>query len=382
MTVLQLPKKPEGTQAEKEIDQNESALLEQRLEDTEKEESPEGEESAPAPESQSTPKSYPHSEPYIVLLVLWDIFWFTAKVCARGIVATSKATFFYLRYHPFHFLLTALLLFLLSLMVITSSGIHAKMIMGEISDETVEELIQASRYTRSHSLVRMKKLGAEELIQVGGPTWAQREGVRAVLFQARRAGLSIEDQAVLLATVEVESGFNPMAKAPTTTACGLFQFVKATGQAYNLAQADCMDPSANAKAGIAHYLDNYNRTVANQVSHLEGPEKVFKTYELSYYLHHDGPNSSNPNNDVKAVVLNGTEFLFRAYEILKREELSRRQAPSFLDRFTEHLFEVLHRMTEYIPFLNATEVHADGREQQKEVGLSSDLRAGLRAIFY
>ena len=71
----------------------------------------------------------------------------------------------------------------------------------------------------------MRKRGAEEFLRVGAPVWAQREAVRAVLFHARKAGLSKEDQAVLLATVAVESGFNPSEKAPSTTACGLFQFV-------------------------------------------------------------------------------------------------------------------------------------------------------------
>lgn len=298
-------------------------------------------------------------EPFRFFSLLKDAIWISVRATAKAMFFAVKAAISYLRYHPFHFLLTALLLFLLVLMVITSSGIHAKMIHGKISSETVEELIQASRYTRDFSSLNLNKSGADEIVQVGAPKWAQREAVRAVLFHARRAGLSIEDQAVLLATAEVESGFNPMAKAPTTTACGLFQFVKSTGIRYELSRADCMDPSANARAGVQHYLDNYNRTVASKTSHLHGAEKVFKTYELSYYLHHDGPNSSNPSNDVKAVVLNGTEFLFRAYDILKREEVSQKHAPSFLNRYTEHLFQVLHRMAEYIPFVSIAEVQAD-----------------------
>ena len=34
-----------------------------------------------------------------------------------------------------------------------------------------------------------------------------------------------------------------------------------------------------------------------------GAELVLRLFELSYYLHHDGPHSSNPSNELKAKVL-------------------------------------------------------------------------------
>jgi hypothetical protein len=313
---------------------------------------------ASEPANEKPNKLPPKSDPFHVFVILGSFTLGVLKVLGKGAFLTIKASFSYLRYHPFHALLTGLLVALLGIMVATSSSIHANMILGEISNETVEDLIEASRYTRTYSSVRLGQRGAEEFLRVGAPDWAQREGVRAILFHARRAGLSVEDQAVLLATAEVESGFNPMAKAPTTTACGLFQFVRATGSKYGLSQADCMNPSANAKAGIAHYLDNYNDRVRGDISGLTGAERVFKLYELSYYLHHDGPNSSNPSNMVKAVVLDGTEFLFRAYRILLMENLSKEEAPSFLDRFSENLFEILHQIAEHTPFWPLQNVEA------------------------
>jgi hypothetical protein len=57
-------------------------------------------------------------------------------------------------------------------------------------------------------------------------------------------------------------------------------------------------------------------------------------FELSYYLHHDGPLSSDPSDEVKATVLAGSPFLFKAYELLAREQQAREQEPSFFDKMT------------------------------------------------
>jgi len=179
-------------------------------------------------------------------------------------------------------------------------------------------------------------------LRVGAPEWTQKESVRAVLFHARKAGLPLVDQAVLLAVVEVESGFNPMARAPTTTACGLFQFVRATGNNFGLSRSECMNPWLNARAGVQHYLYNYQRRVGTHVEGLPGAERVFRTFELSYYLHHDGPDSRRPSNDVKATVLSGTQFLFKAYDALQKEAQSKQQAPTFAERFAENVWEVLN----------------------------------------
>ncbi|MCI5066583.1 transglycosylase SLT domain-containing protein [bacterium] len=322
----------------------------------------EGEEAALLEEvADSQPESaveQPKADSFRFLRTAWHLSTLTAKAILRGGLLTGKVVLGYLRYHPLHALLTVLLIALLAIMVVTSTTIHSDIILNEISDETVEDLIEASRFTRGYSSVRLAQIGERELLRVGAPPWVQREGVRAILYHARKAGLSLEDQAVLLATAEIESGFNPLARASTTSACGLFQFVKATGTAFDLSPSDCMSPFQNAKAGIQHYVKNHKNSVEEHVSHLQGAEKAFKTFELSYYLHHDGPHSKNPSNDVKAVVLNGTTFLFRAYSILRKENLSKAEAPSFLDRFTENLFGILHQITEYIPLLSASEVQA------------------------
>lgn len=258
--------------------------------------------------------------------------WWLLKTCAG-----------YFRHHPFHAAFNVLLFAALWIVVQTGIRLHEELILAEISDATIDQVIEASAFTRHYTPGDVAKNGAQSFLRVGAPIWAQREAVRAVLYEARKAGLPLVDQAVLLATVEVESGFNPMARAPTTTACGLFQFVKATGERYDLSPRDCMDPWKNAAAGVRHYLDNYKNSVEPYVHHLHGPERVFATFERSYYLHHDGPNSSDPSNDVKAVVLLGTQFLFRAYHILQEEAHSEVRAPTFSERFDEEARSVLSK---------------------------------------
>lgn len=259
--------------------------------------------------------------------------WLLVRTCIR-----------YLVRHPLHATFNAAMLGVLALTVVTGSEIHHQMILGKISDQTVDRIIKGSRFTRNFDFNGAAREGGREFLRVGAPVWAQREGVRAILYAARKAGLDIEHQAVLLAIADIESGFNPMARAATTSACGLFQFVKRTGEMFNLAQSDCMDPIQNARAGVDHYLYNYERRVAAQVQNLTGNERLFRTFELSYYLHHDGPDSSNPANDVKATILDGSHVLFRAYSALLEEEVSQEHAPTFAERFEANMWKTFDKI--------------------------------------
>lgn len=289
----------------------------------------------------------------------------------RSFVRTSVLTVFYifrtcvmyLLRHPVHAVLNLVFIGIIIAMVMTGSELHQQMILSQISEQTVDKIAAGSRFSRDFSNDDLASDGVRELLRVGGPRWMQRESVRAVLFHARKAGLSVEDQAVLLAIVDIESGFNPMARAATTTACGLFQFVRKTGEMFQLSSAECMDPWLNAKAGVDHYIYNFERRVASKVQELQSAERAFRTFELSYYLHHDGPDSSNPSNDVKATILSGTQFLFKAYHILLDEAASQHEVPSFADRFVANLSRLSHEVLSYlpidqVPFNGAVEAHA------------------------
>lgn len=272
------------------------------------------------PEEESRKPSL--ERPPILPVVIYRVLKGTLQGLSRVAYNILKTALAYVFHHPSHALLLLVAVVAFGLTLATTRRIHDKLILLRISDDTVSQLVEASRFQREFVYQ------GKPFTRVGAPEWMQREGVRAILYHARRNGLSLEHQAVLLATVEVESGFNPLAKAPTTTACGLFQFVRATGLKYELSPQDCMNPWSNAASGVAHYLDNYQNTVAEAVKDLSGSEKLFVTFERTYYLHHDGPMSSNPSAEVRATVMLGTQYLLKAYEILQADHAKQNVAGS------------------------------------------------------
>ncbi len=295
----------------------------------------------PAPEAASASTAAEPAKPaepnHHIFYFVYEAFLLISRAIAFSIAACLR----YLVRYPLHAFFNAGLIVLLGLTIFTGSEINKQLILGQISDNTVNEILKVSRFTREFDAEDVDRSMGRELLRVGAPIWAQRESVQAVLYHARKVGLSLEDQAVLLSVVDIESGFNPFARAATTSACGLFQFVKRTGELFGLAQSNCMDPWKNAEAGVAHYLYNFNRRVQPSIAELQGPERLFKTFELSYYLHHDGPESSNPNNDVKATILEGTQFLFKVYRVLQEEQGSQTRVPSFAERFSQNFWRMV-----------------------------------------
>ncbi len=238
--------------------------------------------------------------------------------------------------HPSHTFVIAGLLVSVYILVETGEKLYEGNEVTEIPESTVSKIVESSRFKRNFSPKVLSNYASRKVLRVGAPEWIQRESVKAVLKTARDYKLDLIHQAALLATVDIESGFNPIAKAESTTACGLFQFVKYTGLQYGLSQRDCMNPWLNAQSGVAHYMDNYRDSVAHRVEELSGRERLSKTFEFSYYLHHDGPNSSSPSDELKAIVSEGTPFLFRVHRILEQEE---KQKYAVRKSYKEYLLE-------------------------------------------
>jgi len=278
----------------------------------------------------------------------FKLIWVALAGFLRALWYSIGRSLRYLWHHPIQVVLNLAFLVVVAVMLMTGSEIHKQMILGKISDQTIDKIIEASQFTRDFDSTAASRDATREFQRVGAPNWIQRESIRAILYHARKAGLPIEDQAVLLTTAEIESGFNPMARAVTTTACGIFQFVQRTGQIFELSPVECMNPWLNARSGVDHYVSNYEQRVRKDVGSLSGAEKVFRTFELSYYLHHDGPNSSNPSNDLKATVLSGTQFLFKVFHVLEQEADSEEHAPSFAQIFSEKLWGLLDRFTSLV----------------------------------
>ena len=98
------------------------------------------------------------------------------------------------------------------------------------------------------------------------------------LGQAAAAkGFTVEESAMVLAIAWIESGFNPDAAAGTTSAQGLGQFIRATGEAYGLTDANRWDIVEQARALVEHTRDNYRD------AHRQGLGD-----EFVYAKHHDG----------------------------------------------------------------------------------------------
>jgi putative chitinase len=96
--------------------------------------------------------------------------------------------------------------------------------------------------------------------------------------------LSPENQAILLATARIESGFNPDAAATSTSASGVFQLIKKTASNLGVEQKNVFDAEENISAGIKLFEENL-AAVNRRFSKLSGNEKAI----MLYAFHHDGP---------------------------------------------------------------------------------------------
>lgn len=95
---------------------------------------------------------------------------------------------------------------------------------------------------------------------------------------------SAEDQALLLAIAEQESGFNPDAAALTTSAGGVFQLVAKTAENLGLSKRNIFDAELNIRAGVKLFKENVN-FVDKKYPDLSKTKRA----ALLYALHHDGP---------------------------------------------------------------------------------------------
>ena len=105
----------------------------------------------------------------------------------------------------------------------------------------------------------------------------QRASIEAIRSEASKAGMTLDQEAMVLAIAYVESGFNPDAAAGTTSAQGLGQFIRKTGAHYGLTDANRWDVQQQARALVEHTLDNYTAT-----------ERAGLSDEYVYARHHDG----------------------------------------------------------------------------------------------
>jgi hypothetical protein len=126
----------------------------------------------------------------------------------------------------------------------------------------------------------------------GAPVEHQASAMRAVVEALSAARPPIDVAAAILTIARVESGWNPYARNPTSTACGLFQFVRATWESYDGSQQHCFDAERNATAGVKHLIGLYQTRVLPRLSDAvpspSDDDRVASLYRLLYAFHFHG----------------------------------------------------------------------------------------------
>lgn len=139
--------------------------------------------------------------------------------------------------------------------------------------------------------------GNRNILTLPSARWGEApQSVKDEAIQSIRdnsSDLSQEDQAILLATAELESGFNPNAQASTTSAAGIFQITKGTAKGLGLAEAERYNLNKNIKAGIALFKQNL-RLLNKKFPDLVGDARALKLYAL----HHDGPGLNSGGEEI------------------------------------------------------------------------------------
>ncbi len=154
----------------------------------------------------------------------------------------------------------------------------------------------------------------------------QELAVRAITDALAQARVPIDLAAMILTIARVESGFNPFSEHPVSTACGLFQFIEATWQAYQPTRESCLDPYLNAWAGVRHLTLLEQRRLREARALLAGvPDELQRTeylYRLLYAYHFHGARSVQAavggSLTAQQAADGGVPYLRRYYAILKK----------------------------------------------------------------
>ncbi len=106
----------------------------------------------------------------------------------------------------------------------------------------------------------------------------QIESIDALITEAKKANFSVRDTAHMLAIVRHESGFNPYAATPSSSAGGLGQFIDDTWRGSNYSESQRWDMAAQVSAMIEQFK------YIKRIAHNKGKPEIY-----FYKYHHDGP---------------------------------------------------------------------------------------------
>jgi hypothetical protein len=190
-----------------------------------------------------------------------------------------------------------------------------------ISDQVMREIVTTAVVEPATSTARdaAQRWGAASVDD-------QASSIRAVVQALLGTRPPLDLAAAILAIARIESGWNPAARNPESSACGLFQFVRATWEQYGGSHDSCDDPALNACVGVEHLTSLYRVHVRPQIEPLTllGTEsdRLEWTYRLLYAYHYHGegaPEADEGGSDVARSAADwGLPQLKTFFSILKR----------------------------------------------------------------
>ena len=193
---------------------------------------------------------------------------------------------------------------------------------GQVTDQLVQQLVSVARVAP-----KPNPKDPESWRRWGNADpWDQAVAVRAVAEGLSATHSSIALSSAILAIARVESGFNPWAKNPKSTACGIFQFIRATWTPYGGDHGYCMDPTMNAGAGVRHLTTIFAGHVRKTMPPLEElPNDIQRAewiYRGLYAYHYHGLKSPDAVQgglvDSQVPAENNIQTLHNFFAVLKR----------------------------------------------------------------
>lgn len=231
----------------------------------------------------------------------------------------SKATKYVANYywqHKIRFLSDVVMAIIFVALIIAGNKIYQTSLEAQVTDRLVTKIDQHSSYKRNINRL-VASSNQYEFMKVGGPDWLRQTGIKTMLVEATRANLSVIETAVLLTIADKESGFNPLAKAKDTTACGLNQFIAETGNRFGLQETECFNPAPNARAQIRHFQKIINLpAVKGALQHKSNEERLLYMFQEVYCRHHDGENTKACSSIATNMTGRSLSMLFGAYKAL------------------------------------------------------------------
>ncbi|MEY3784223.1 MAG: hypothetical protein RLZZ230_545 [Candidatus Parcubacteria bacterium] len=201
-------------------------------------------------------------------------------------------------------------------LVIAGNNVYQISVESQVEEELISNIDRYASFKRDFRRT-VASDDQREFMNVGGPTWLRKVGMKAIITEARKAKLGVIETAVLLSIADRESGFNPLAKAKSTTACGISQFLAETGTRFGLSETACFNPVPNTNAQVRHFKKIINQNKVNYV--LNGKtdqERLIFMFKEVYCRHHDGLNMKFCSETAEAMTAKSLPMLFGSYTVL------------------------------------------------------------------